>query len=235
VNDDVVPKPGDSKGKLPKTHPDPKHHPKFPHQEGKPKHWDVALGDCLKRGIDAAACNDKLSKYYEQAVDGRENHIVEGPPNHGEGYHAQDVPDGPKPAGQEGLRQTEYRNNMDLASDSTFNDIPTDLTEEQAEQLEKELIEKKMGEATTGAFDKADNAGKASTAKKVERIGTELDGAADGALDNAAEQGGKQVKKMWKTFKGRAKNIKSGALRAWDSVAQVISHYALQTQSKMRR
>jgi hypothetical protein len=58
----------------------------------------------------------------------------------------------------------------------------------------------------------------------VERIGSELDGAADKALDNAAGQGGKRVKKMWKMFKGRAKNIKSGALRAWDSVTQVRSH-----------
>ncbi|GAB7324443.1 hypothetical protein MBLNU13_g08369t1 [Cladosporium sp. NU13] len=221
VNDDVLPKPGDPKGQLPKTHPDPKHHPQFPHQEGKPKHWDIEFADCLKRGIDAAACNDKATKYFEQAVDGRENHIVQSAPEHGQGYRAQDVPDGPKPAGQQGLRPT--NNKMDLAKDSTYSDIPTDLTEEQAEKLQKELIEKEMGEATTDAFGKADNAAQASTAKKVERIGSELDGAADGALDDAAEQAGKKVKKMWKTFKGRAKNIKSGALRAWDAVTQLYA------------
>jgi hypothetical protein len=155
-------------------------------------------------------------KYYEQAVDGRENHIVESAPDHGQGYHAQDVPDGPRPAGQDGLRPTKGKNQMDLATDSTFSDIPTDLTEEEARQLEKEL-----SGATDGAFDKADNAAKAPTGQKVERIGKELDGAADGAFDDAAEQTGKKVKKMWKTFKGRAKNIKSGVIRAWDSVNKV--------------
>ena len=200
ANDDVVPKLGDKNGKLPKTQPKPKHHPQLPHQEGKPKHWDVELGNCLKRGIDAAACNDKVMKYFEQAVDGRENHIVESAPNHGQGYHTQDVPDGPKPAGQQGLRKTGVE--MDLAKDSTYSDIPTDLTEEQAAELNKQLIQEEMGKATTDAFDKADNAAKAPTAQKVERIGSALDGAADDALDDAAEQAGKKVKKMWKI--GRA-------------------------------
>jgi hypothetical protein len=107
---------------------------------------------------------------------------------------------------------------MDLAADSTNSDIPTTLTEEEARQLEKEL-----GGATDGAFDKADDVASASTEKKVGRIGKELDGAVDGAFDDAAEQTGKKVKKVWMTFKGRAKDVKNGAVKAWQSVTEVRS------------